>query len=378
MQDPNNNHSIKLLRRGFDLGETSFTLAEDELSAWHEGKPVLLKGQCVNQLSAFETSNTQSAELYKSVLEQELTCDELLDESPYRERLKAGFQVLGSSINEGDNQEIETVLFDAVSSSEKEVGASEFGYDGCDGDKESQDILAEDLWMKVSWLSFYDEDASLRFRFSFGVDLHEDVAADIKRQKFAAQLTEAAFPESAIITGNDDLLEKLRQLLNTEKIKFVERIVYFNAPHGGAYLHHDRERGHAGVVYAQLSGSTFWLALPRKILVKEVMSFISKCQLSIWPNSIDTNMQKELSVLSSDELSVTRELESFANSSLIHLINETEGFVQQLIANGHGRQLNAGDMLLLPQESDDSCCWHSVYTVGENTGEALSFAVRND
>jgi len=198
------------------------------------------------------------------------------------------------------------------------------------------------------------------------------------RQQYSAQLAEAVFPESAIITENADLLEKLRKLLNSQQVNFVERIVYFNAPQGGAYLHHDRERGHAGVVYAQLSGSTFWLALPRKALVEEVMTFISRCQQSTWPESIDLNMQGELSQLSNDEVSITRELESFANTILIHLINETEAFVQQLIANGHSRQLESGDMLLLPQETDDSCCWHSVFTVGENAGQALSFAIRGD
>ena len=52
-------------------------------------------------------------------------------------------------MNEGDDQEIETVLFDALDNGE---------------------VVAEDLWAKVSWLSFFEEDSSLRVRFSFGMD----------------------------------------------------------------------------------------------------------------------------------------------------------------------------------------------------------------
>jgi len=256
-----------------------------------------------------------------------------------------------------NDQEIETVLFDVM---------------------ENDELIAEDLWVKASWLSFYEEDASLRFRFSFGVDLHEDVAADVLRQSYSALLAEAVFPESSIITKNSELNKQLFAILACDEAKFVERIVYFNAPEGGAYLHHDRERGHAGVVYAQLSGRTFWLALPRVDLIKEIIDFVANCKNEGWPASIDTTMQNELIALSNNPASLTDELESFSNTTLIHTMNETEAFVQQLIRNGHSRQLQAGDMLLLPQETADKCCWHSVFTIGEETGEALSFAIRGD
>jgi len=353
----NSKEPQRLLRRGFDLGSTpTHETASDASDDWQSGKPVLLKKQCLQELSEHQTAFEQSARLYQAVLNEQ-ECDGLLDETPYLRRLKENFESLGSSINEGDDQEIETILFDGINNTE---------------------IIAEDLWMKVSWLSFYEEDASLRFRFSFGVDLHEDVAADTQRQHYASLLSDAIFPESILITQNHKLLSDLSTLLECDDIRFVERIVYFNSPQGGAYLHHDRERGHAGVVYAQLTGSTFWLALTRKCLVDEIILFVNSCQASSWPINIINTMQVELSKLAQEPKKLSAELESFSNDTLIHLINETEAFVQQLISNGHSRTLQSGDILLLPQETEDHCCWHSVFTLGETSGEALSFAIRRN
>ncbi|MBL1293272.1 MAG: hypothetical protein COB61_005305 [Thiotrichales bacterium] len=352
-------NSYHLIRRGFDLGNIdcySESEDDDNLDNWQQGKPVLLKRASATHLPQYSDAIKQSYALYQAILEEE-ECDSLLAEPPYNDKLDANFESLGSSYNEGDDQEIETILFDAI---------------------ENDKVVAEDLWMKVSWLSFYEEDASLRFRFSFGVDHVEDVAADTQRQHHAALLTEAIFPESQLITENETLVQQLRQTLNCDSIKFVERIIYFNSPDGGAYLHHDRERGHAGVVYAQLSGETFWLALSKQTLMHEIDFFVTQnSKNDAWPESIDESMCNELNGLISATKKLSSELESFSNSTLIHLINETQEFVQQLVTNGHGRLVQAGDIMLLAQESDLNCCWHSVFSLGEESGEALSFAVRS-
>lgn len=352
-----------LTRRGFDLGNVTVKKENvantNAINYWQSGEPILLKSHCLSALNHYQQELKQSNLLYHAILDNEqcnLLVDVLLNKEPYIRRLTPQFTSLGSSINEGDDQEIETILFDAV---------------------HQEKIVAEDLWMKISWLSFYEQDASLRCRFSFGVDLHEDVAADIQRQHYSSVLNDVIFPESKIITNDQTLVAQLTNFLNCHAIHFVERIVYFNAPQGGAYLHHDRERGHAGVVFAQLSGSTFWLALTRSQLVKEIIHCIDTCQSTLrWPETVNTSMQGELLQLSKAPELLINELESFNNSALIHLINETEIFVQQLIRHGHGKTLFAGDMLLLPQETPDNCCWHSVFTLGETTGEALSFAIR--
>jgi len=348
---------ISLQRRGFDLGvvdPTYLPKSNDSLENWALGRAVLVRQACANLIAQAQTEIMRSEKLYQSILAGE-DCDRLLSSNPYQD-IDLNFECLGSSINQGDAQEIETIVFDAL--------------------KEGKPV-AEDLWLKVAWLSFHPDDASMRFRFSFGVEHIEDVAADPMRQNYAAALADAVFPESRVITSNQDLLETLYHILGCQEVRFVERIVYFNAPEGGAYLHHDLERGHAGVVYAQISGSTFWLALPKHQLLKELLDFVKCCQTqNKWPTTIDPSMRTEITLLCADQNAVAEQLETFANSSLIHLINECKEFVQQLIVNGHGRMLEAGDVLLLPQADEDSCCWHTVFTLGDTAGEALSFAVR--
>lgn len=344
---------IALKRRGYCLGNVPSDISDksDPLCNWATGKSVLLKNALADDLNDYQLSIKQTETLVKAILD-ERQCDDLLSAAPYLNRLEPQFESLGSAYNEGDQQEIEMIMFDAM---------------------HGDDIIGEDLWLKVSWLSFHEEDPSLRFRFSFGVDLEEDVSADPQRQIFASQLCDAVFPESAIITQNQALNEQLKQTLDGQEASFVERIVYFNAPNGGAYLHHDLERGHAGVVFAQLSGSTFWLALPKRTLVEEIIAF-SKCQA--WPESLTLEMRSQMSDLLLDRSYLSEQLDTFANSTLIHLINETEEFVQFLIARGHAKHLQAGDVLLLPQSTAETCCWHSVFCSGDEMGQALSFAIR--
>ncbi len=348
-----------LRRRGFDLGDTrdapkpsTNELSIEHIDArWGCGKSILLGAQFADSLASIKSQLNVSERLV-SALYEERDCDGVLAQSPYLERLEPKFQSLGSTFNEGDDQEIEMVVFDVV---------------------EGDNIVAEDLWMKASWLSFHDDDASLRFRFSFGIDQQQDVAADPHRQQLAAELTDAVFPESSVITQNTDLQKTLRHLLGDRDAKFVERIIYFNAPNGGAYLHHDLERGHAGVVFAQLSGKTFWLALPKRELVDEIIAF---SKTHPWPDSMTLEMRSEMSDLLCDRVYLAEQLGSFSNGTLIHLINETKDFVQFLIARGHSQTLTAGDVLLLPQATEEACCWHSVFCIGDEVGQALSFAIR--
>lgn len=324
---------------------------------WLQGNPVLLRKLCQPQLDHYAADLAQSDSLYRSILAGQ-ECNSILGTQPYATRLERHFEPLGGCVNEADEQEIETLIFDAITEGGPAV---------------------EDLWIKISWLSFYAEDTSVRFRFSFGEDYVEDVAADRVRQHYAAVLSDAVFPESRLITDNPRLIAQLKLLLSTEQVYFVERIIYFNAPQGGAYLHHDRERGHVGVVYAQLSGATFWLALNKRSLLREIITFISHCnETNLWPEDINCSYQHRLSALASNPERLSVELESFANDDLIHLINEERAFIQQLIANGHGRTVKSGDVLLLPQDTELDCCWHTVFSLGQESGQALSFAIRAD
>ena len=349
-----------LFRRGFDLGTVKIVRPESKnnsLERWSNGESIFEAGLCSKLIPNFASELASSRQLYQAVIAGAI-CDDLLLESPYNERLGEYFECLGSSFNEGDDQEIETVQFDALQAGQ---------------------IVAEDLWVKISWLSFHEDDASLRFRFSFGIDHYQDVAADPNRQLWSAKLAELVFPESKIVSENADLKDLLVDLLGDSPFSFVERIVYFNAPSGGAYLHHDLERGHDGVVYCQLNGQTYWLALPKANLLGEIISFCESCDKSgSWPQSIDVTSQNNLREICATPSHLANELDTFANSDLINLINETREFVQQLIQHGYGQLMNPGDVLFLPQYDSQTCCWHSVFTVGEETGQALSFAIKRD
>ncbi len=355
---------IRLRRRGFDLGtvkakeveEATTGKQEEILWAWENGLAHKMERALLSELPAHRTSIQESKELYEAILTRN-DLDSLLSQEPYVSRTAVKYEALGSSFNEGNNQELETVFFD-----------------GIDGDQ----VVAEDLWIKLSWLSFNEDDKSVRFRFSFGVDFEEDVARDTTRQHYAAKLTELVFPESLLITQNMELSSVLSTLFGTDTPYFVERICYFNAPNGGAYLHHDRERGHAGVVYAQLTGCTYWLALPRQALATEIQSFVSEClsEKRNWPASCNDDTRQELQSVTGSYPTLIEELETFANDSLIHLINETAEFVQHLVTQGYGKLMLPGDLLLLPQQTEELCCWHTVFCVGDEPGQALSFAVR--
>ena len=341
-----------LKRRGISLGHAPCNhFFPSDLDRWHQGLPVLLGGQSCELIARHKSNIEQTENLVLAILEEN-ECDSILAAAPYAQRLEPKFESLGSTFNEGDQQEIEMVMFDAL-----------------DGEA----VTAEDLWLKASWLSFNDDDLSLRFRFSFGIDREQDVAADPARQQLAAELADAVFPESSVIATNSELIRILENLLVCNRVNFVERIVYFNSPNGGAYLHHDLERGHAGVVFAQLTGQTFWLALPKKALIEEIILF---SKTHPWPESLTLEMRKEMSLLVGDRAYLSEQLGEFGNTSLNHLINETEAFVQFLISRGHGSQLAPGDILLLPQDSEETCCWHSVFCLGDEIGQALSFAVR--
>ena len=203
------------------------------------------------------------------------------------------------------------------------------------------------------------------------------MAADTVRQDYAAQLSDAVFPESTLITANNNIENLLTDVTGISDIRFVERIIYFNAPNGGAYMHHDLERGHAGVVYAQLTGQTVWIACPRHQLVSEIVAFISQCHhYQQWPKTINLLSQNTLLDLVRHPPDLIDALESFNHDAVIHLINETKEFIQHMISREYGYQLSPGDVILLPQTQAETCCWHTVFCFGEKAGQALSFAIR--
>jgi len=337
-----------LQRRGFELGNITTTSTQSTpskqqvIEAWQADKSIVIPTIGLDDIQK-HSGHIQTAHQMMEVMLNGAELAETFEESVINQRLQPEFALLASSAEEHDEQGIEKVYFDVEKNGE---------------------ICAEDLWCKASWLSFHDEDASLRFRFSFGMEGFEDVAADPARQVWAGELCERIFPESAIITKNTDILALLKEILGNEP-QFVERIVYFNAPNGGAQFHHDVERGHAGVVFAQLSGATFWLALDKQTLINEIICF-----------SDNHTVSNDLKALLQNRENLSDYMEEPDHELVEALIDQNPDFIRYLMDKGYSHHLQAGDVLLLPQRDLDNCVWHTVFTLGDEPGEALSFAVR--
>ena len=352
-----------LKRRGFDLGtapETHHaTVPETNIikELWHNDEPVFLPALLKKSVQD-HAHNIKSAHLLMENILDTSEVTSFFEKEPYLSSFSKSFAIVANSMEEHDERAIEKIYFDAF-------------------EQGDENAVAEELWCKSSWLSFHEDDASLRFRFSWGLEGFEDVAADPVKQRWASELCDVLFPESAVITKNTDMLSILEAILDKEAT-FVEKIVFFNAPNGGAQMHEDVEHGHAGVVYAQLSGSTFWLSLAKPRLMDELIAFVSdKGQ----QQAIEAVLPEEQDRQSLFEMCKNREqLNNYmdeADHELVEAVfDRCPEFVAQLISKGYSNTLVAGDVLLLPQRDFDTAVWHSVFTLGDGPGEALSFAVR--
>jgi len=339
-----------LQRRGFELGWVRETARPSQpgieriTQAWHNDDAICVPGLAVDTVKR----HADDIECARAFMEKTLNDSEfagLLDAEPIKSRLRPRFVLVASSTEEHDAQGIEKLYFDV---------------------EEAGECTAEALWCKASWLSFHGEDASLRFRFSFGMEGYEDVAADPVRQHWAGVLCDRIFPESAAITENPDILTMLQEILGT-KPAFVERIVYFNAPNGGAQFHHDVERGHAGVIYAQITGRTFWLALSKPKLIEEIRAFLAQRDVDSWP---------VLRKLASDRKVLSAYMDECDHEEVEALIDRDPAFIRYMVEQGHAFLLQPGDVLLMPQRDLAACVWHSVFCLDGEPGEGLSFALR--
>lgn len=335
-----------------EIGDVTAAIRE----TWHASQPYVLPTYCRDKLAAHTGEIEQAKQLMEAIAQGESPAD-MLEQSPYIERLAPRFEMLSAMTDESDLQEIETIEFDVV-----------------DGDE----VIAENLWCKASWLSYEDDDASLRFRFSFGIVGYEDVAADTERQVYAGELTDAFFPESAVITQDQALSQQLCESIGINKLAYVERIIYFNAPNGGAQFHQDVERGHLGVVFAQLRGRTGWLACSKAELMDEMEKFVGhSANATILEELMDSNALQQLTEKCANRTALNAWLDdNETNEPAELLLNRCPEFYKQLSDCGYTYIINTGDIILLPQKSLDECCWHTVFCLDDYPGESLSFAIR--
>ncbi|MBI4564464.1 MAG: hypothetical protein HY716_07220 [Planctomycetes bacterium] len=241
--------------------------------------------------------------------------------------LPRGFRILGTTVNTGDPLEIHKLHLSA---------------------------RGRELYIKVNWLSTYPRDGSLRLRFSFGAEVLDDWAEDPVASRASDRLFERVFPASRLVTHSPAILRHIRSRIQAQP-RFVQRIVYSNAPGGGAFFHHDYVPRQAGVVYAQLAGATGWIALPKRTLARQIQNHTRRWR---------------------DTRALLDYLDAPNPDRLHRLINHSPTFTRRLAKDGWFSVLRPGDSILLPSRGWDDVAWHSIFTVGRSPNLALSFGIR--
>ena len=275
---------FRLRRRGVDHGTVSPVPRE---TAWERAEPVPLPGI---------VPKTSTAPVSRLL-------DRLRGGDDLAPLLPRSVRVAGTSQNVADPLEIQKVHVD------------------------------RDLYIKVNWLSTHPGDGSLRLRFGFGAEILDDWKDDPVAARASERLFDAVFPVSRAVTRNRRLLAEIRKRIGGAP-RFIQRILYSNSPGGGALFHHDFVPGQAGVVYAQLAGSTGWLTLPKR-------------ELKRLAKDLDND----------------------------RLLNHTGSLTRHLAAEGWFFVLRPGDAILLPSFSWERVAWHSVFTLGRSPNVALSFGI---
>jgi len=317
---------VALRRRGNELGFLARwqipAQPEDLTAPWSGDLPIHLPGVLQGGLEVFTEEIQASGRMFDRLRDGARFLEELEPRLAHQER----FVPAGSTVDTHDDREIEKVWMSAV---------------------EADSVLAEELWAKLSWISRDPSDRSMRISFSHGVEQLKEWREDAARASFADGACQEAFPECLTITGHVPLIEALEALLDTH-LRFSERIVYSNAPNGGAVFHHDVEPEQRGVIFGQLSGRTAWLALPKHALARHLRD-LARGDLAARANS----HAAALAVLD-DESDAERNL----------LLNADPTLTQSLVEAGAAFILEPGDAILLPNHGADATCWHSVFSVG--------------
>jgi hypothetical protein len=248
----------------------------------------------------------------------------------------------GAVVDAGDPREIEKVYVD-----------------GMRGER----FAARGLYAKLSWIAHDERDRSLRIRFSFGSEDLLDWRKETRRAPWADRYAEAVFPECAVLAGSAHLLGAIEALLG-RRARLSERIVYNNAPGGGAVFHHDCEPHQHGVVFGQLTGETAWLALPKRELARELAGHATEALRSPALRRLAGTPRRALAALDRE-----------GDARIARILDETPAFTRRLAARGALFHLRPGDALLLPNHAWDDTCWHSVFALGKRASLAHSYGI---
>jgi len=299
--------------------------------AWRAGEPVFAPGMLGDGPVRHAAAIAQSLRMFDRLRRG----GDFLRELERRLADDAQLRYAGSTVDHSDPREIERVFVDAHEGTRK---------------------VAEHLWAKLAWIADDGTDRSLRIRFSSGHEQLEDwLQQTAATARWVDEFAARAFPECAAVAGCAPLLATLRTLI-ARPFRLSERIVYNNAPGGGAVFHHDAEPGQLGVAYNQLEGRTAWLTLAKRRLAR----LLVRCGAA------------------RHERAAMARLDRDGDEALWRLLNRDIAFCQQLSAHGALYVLVAGDSILLPSHGIDDVAWHSVFALGERPSLAHSYGIFPD
>lgn len=297
--------------------------------AWRAAEPVFVPGILAARLPAHAGAIAATLAMFERLRRGGRWLDELDRRLPD----DCGFVYAGSTVDRDDPREIERVFADAVRGGE---------------------VVARDLSALLAWIAHDDRDRSLRIRFSCGKDRVGDwLLADEATAEASSALAARAFPEGAAITGSRPLQRLLASLLQ-RPFRLGERIVYNNAPGGGAVFHHDAEPGQLGVAFSQLEGRTAWLAASKRRLGQILVAHGAARTLAAAMARLDG---------------------ADGDAALQQVLNREPRFTAQLAARGALFVLRAGDCILLPSHGTDDVAWHSVFALGGRASLAHSYGI---
>jgi len=253
-----------------------------------------------------------------------------LDEIDARVGDSEVFRYAGSTVDHVDQREIERVFVDAV---------------------EGRAVLFSDITARLSWIADDPSDLSLRVRFSYGHESLDEWLQDLGGMPWAGRLCNEVYPEAAAIEGAT-VLQDVLAVCAGSPVQFGERIVYNNAPGGGAVFHHDADPGQRGVLFTQLAGTTAWLALPRE----ELAAALARCaglELADANAALDEPMTEATWTLLNGDPQLT------------HAVAEGGGLLV----------LEPGDAVLLATHDLQCNTWHSVFALGDAPSLAYSYGL---
>jgi hypothetical protein len=334
-----------LRRRGAHLGyfreqPASAAWSEHELDArWRACEPIVLREAVAAGVSSHRREITRTLALFERLRGGA----SFQDEAWRRLGLAGGFAPAGVACDMYDPREIEKLYAHALGARGR--------------------IVARDLYAKLAWIAHDERDASLRIRFSFGSESLLEWTKEPRRAVWADRFADALFPETAAVLQRRELLARIARLAG-RAVRSSERIVYNNAPGGGAVFHHDAEPHQLGVVYSQLAGETAWFALSKRALARELVAHMRV-----------TRPRSALARRLATPARALRALEAEGDGQLYRLLNEDAGFAARLVRAGHALRMRAGDALLLPSRGPDDTCWHSVFALGARPSLAHSYGI---